>query len=160
MRGKWGWLVGVICLGAVALRGFSGAQEPEGAASKTRRADADAGAAPSANTPAPVGDRATGVAAEERPSQVDGGAAAEEPSDEQIAAGIRQSFLRDPTSRGSGLQVESERKGIVTLRGIVASEAARARAIEIARTRSGVKVVIDQLEVVPNHDPAPAGEVR
>jgi hyperosmotically inducible protein len=39
--------------------------------------------------------------------------------------------------------------GVVTLQGTVTSEAARARALEVARKNDGVKSVVDQLKIAP-----------
>ena len=47
----------------------------------------------------------------------------------------------------SGINVDTDRDGVVTLRGTVSSSADRARAVDIARRTDGVRKVVDSLNV-------------
>jgi hypothetical protein len=47
----------------------------------------------------------------------------------------------------SNINVDTDRDGVVTLRGSVSSDADRARAVDIARRTDGVRKVVDSLTV-------------
>ena len=66
---------------------------------------------------------------------------------------IHSEMVDEDLLSGSNIDVDVD-KGVVTLQGIVASEAGRSRAIAVAKSSDGVKNVIDQLRVVPSHHDA------
>ena len=59
-------------------------------------------------------------------------------------------FVPEDALSGSNIDVDVK-NGLVTLQGTVPNEAARARAIAIAKGADGVKGVTDQLRVAPEH---------
>lgn len=61
---------------------------------------------------------------------------------------IHSEFVNEDELGGSNIDVDVK-NGVVTLKGTVPSEAARAKAIAEARQNDGVKNVVDQLRVVP-----------
>ncbi len=65
-------------------------------------------------------------------------------SDRDIETDVLDRLRQDPMTERFPLSVTSE-EGVVTLAGFVRSEAARMRAVSIARGASGVKGVIDNL---------------
>lgn len=66
---------------------------------------------------------------------------------------VHSEFVNEDVLSGSNIDVDVK-NGMVTLQGTVPSEAARSRAIAVAKANNGVKGVIDQLKVVPTmaHD--------
>jgi hyperosmotically inducible protein len=66
---------------------------------------------------------------------------------------VHSEFVNEDVLSGSNIDVDV-RNGMVTLQGTVPSEAARSRAMAVAKANDGVKGVIDQLTVVPTmaHD--------
>ena len=66
---------------------------------------------------------------------------------------IHAEMVDEDLLSGSDIDVDVE-KGVVTLQGTVRSDAARSRAVAVARSSDGVKNVIDQLRVVPAHGEA------
>ena len=66
---------------------------------------------------------------------------------------IHAEMVDEDVLSGSNIDVDVD-KGVVTLQGTVRSEAARSRAIAVAKSSDGVKNVIDQLRVVPAHGEA------
>jgi hyperosmotically inducible periplasmic protein len=64
---------------------------------------------------------------------------------------VHSEFVNEDVLAGSNIDVDVK-NGIVTLQGTVPSEAARARALELARKNDGVKNVVDQLRIAPAHD--------
>jgi hyperosmotically inducible protein len=66
---------------------------------------------------------------------------------------IHAEMVDEDVLSGSNIDVDVD-KGVVTLQGTVRSEAARSRAIAVAKSSDGVKNVIDQLRVVPAHGDA------
>lgn len=66
---------------------------------------------------------------------------------------VHSEFVNEDVLSGSNIDVDVK-NGMVTLQGTVPSEAARSRAIAVAKANDGVKGVIDQLKVVPTmaHD--------
>jgi osmotically-inducible protein OsmY len=76
-------------------------------------------------------------------------AGANEKIDPLITASVKMKFAGDDLVKAHQINVDSERDGVVTLRGTVPSEAAHKRAVEIAKTTDGVRQVNDQLKVVP-----------
>jgi hyperosmotically inducible periplasmic protein len=61
---------------------------------------------------------------------------------------VHSEFVNEDVLAGSNIDVDSK-NGVVTLQGTVPSEAARARALELARKNDGVKNVVDQLRIAP-----------
>jgi hyperosmotically inducible periplasmic protein len=83
------------------------------------------------------------------PPATDRPAGANEKVDPLITAKVKMKFAADDLVKAHQINVDSERDGVVTLRGTVPSETAHKRAIEIAKTTEGVRQVNDQLKVVP-----------
>ena len=69
-----------------------------------------------------------------------------------ITMKIHSSYIPENVLEGSNIDVDTT-SGVVTLNGTVPSEAARARAIALAKATDGVKSVTDKLRVTP-----PAGK--
>jgi len=61
---------------------------------------------------------------------------------------VHSEFVNEDLLGGSNIDVDVK-NGVVTLQGTVTSEAARARALEVARKNDGVKNVVDQLRIAP-----------
>ena len=61
---------------------------------------------------------------------------------------VHSEFVDEDVLSGSNIDVDVK-NGVVTLQGTVASEAAKARALEVARKNDGVKNVVDQLKIAP-----------
>jgi hyperosmotically inducible periplasmic protein len=61
---------------------------------------------------------------------------------------VHSEFVNEDVLSGSNIDVDVK-AGVVTLQGTVPSEAARARALELARKNDGVKNVVDQLKIAP-----------
>jgi hyperosmotically inducible periplasmic protein len=61
---------------------------------------------------------------------------------------VHSEFVDEDLLAGSNIDVDVK-NGVVTLQGTVPSEAARARALEVARKNDGVKGVTDQLRIAP-----------
>jgi len=64
---------------------------------------------------------------------------------------VHSEFVNEDVLSGSNIDVDVK-NGMVTLQGTVPSEAARARAIAVARANDGVKGVTDQLRIAPARD--------
>jgi hyperosmotically inducible protein len=64
---------------------------------------------------------------------------------------VHSEFVNEDVLGGSNIDVDVK-NGVVTLQGTVTSEAARARALELARKNDGVKNVVDQLRIAPATD--------
>jgi len=73
--------------------------------------------------------------------------AGEAVSDSWITTKVKAQMVGVDQLKGSDISVDTDRDGVVTLTGSVPNEAARARAIEIARTTKGVHRVVDQLKL-------------
>lgn len=69
-----------------------------------------------------------------------------------ITTKIKAQFFEDDKVKASDIDVDTDKNGVVTLNGTVASEAARARAVEIVHGTEGVRAVKDQLKVKPSRD--------
>lgn len=67
--------------------------------------------------------------------------------DPMVTARVKTSIGGDDRLNDSNIDVDTNRDGVVTLRGTVASEADRARAVDIARRTDGVRRVVDALSV-------------
>jgi hyperosmotically inducible protein len=65
-------------------------------------------------------------------------------TDTGITTNVKAKFLADDAVKSSQLEV-STRNGVVTLTGNVDSEAAKNKALELARTTTGVKSVVDMI---------------
>jgi hyperosmotically inducible protein len=61
---------------------------------------------------------------------------------------VHSEMVDEGVLSGSDIDVDVK-NGVVTLQGTVPSEAARARAVEVAKANDGVKSVVDQLRIVP-----------
>ena len=61
---------------------------------------------------------------------------------------VHSEFVDEDVLSGSNIDVDVK-NGVVTLQGTVPSEAARARALEVAKKNDGVKNVVDQLRIAP-----------
>ncbi len=61
---------------------------------------------------------------------------------------VHSEMLDEGVLAGSDIDVDVD-KGVVTLQGTVPSEAARSRAIAVAKANDGVKSVVDQLRIAP-----------
>ncbi len=100
----------------------------------------------------PGGSRPNVTAARERGAAIAGEAAKavgkvdETLSDSALTAKIKSKMALDDYVRARDIHVETA-DGVVTLSGVVASSAERARAIRLARETKGVKSVHDRLEV-------------
>jgi hyperosmotically inducible protein len=64
---------------------------------------------------------------------------------------VHSEFVNEDVLGGSDIDVDVK-NGVVTLQGTVTSEAARARALELAKKNDGVKSVVDQLRIAPATD--------
>src|SRR5206468_12758318 len=72
----------------------------------------------------------------------------DETSDAYILSRVKSRFVGVDVLKGSDINVDVD-KQVVTLKGTVQSEAARARAIDIAKKTEGVHNVVDHLTVGP-----------
>src|SRR5436190_10609658 len=70
---------------------------------------------------------------------------------------VHSEMLDEDVLSGSNIDVDVK-NGVVTLKGTVPSEAARARAIECAKKNDGVKNVVDQMRIAPAHGTNMAGK--
>jgi hyperosmotically inducible protein len=61
---------------------------------------------------------------------------------------VHSEMLDEDVLEGSNIDVDVK-NGVVTLQGTVPSEAARARALAVAKANDGVKNVVDQLKIAP-----------
>ena len=61
---------------------------------------------------------------------------------------VHSEMVNEDVLSGSDIDVDVK-NGVVTLQGTVPSEAARARAIAVAKANDGVKNVVDQLKIAP-----------
>jgi hyperosmotically inducible protein len=61
---------------------------------------------------------------------------------------VHSEFVNEDVLSGSNIDVDVK-NGVVTLQGTVPSEAARARALALAKANDGVKSVVDQLKIGP-----------
>jgi osmotically-inducible protein OsmY len=61
---------------------------------------------------------------------------------------VHSEMVDEDVLNGSNIDVDVK-NGVVTLQGTVPSEAARARALAVAKTNDGVKSVVDQLRIAP-----------
>lgn len=75
-----------------------------------------------------------------------GAAAADPVDDDTIYDRVRQRLYNDPDVKGYNIGIQV-RDGVVTLTGTVASEKIRSKAEKISRKVSGVKQVINKLQV-------------
>jgi osmotically-inducible protein OsmY len=64
---------------------------------------------------------------------------------------VHSEMVDEDVLNGSNIDVDAK-DGVVTLQGTVPSEAARARALEVAKKNDGVKRVVDQLRIAPARD--------
>jgi len=64
---------------------------------------------------------------------------------------VHSEMVNEDLLGGSNIDVDVK-NGVVTLQGTIPSEAARARALEVAKKNDGVKNVVDQLKIAPAGD--------
>jgi len=76
------------------------------------------------------------------------GKVADESSDAYILSRVKSRFVGVDVLKGSDINVDCDKK-VVTLKGTVPSEAARARAIDLAKHTEGVHEVVDHLTIGP-----------
>ena len=72
---------------------------------------------------------------------------------------VHSEMLDEDVLDGSNIDVDVK-NGVVTLQGTVPTEAARARAIAVAKANDGVKNVVDQLKIAPARAGAPGTMAR
>jgi osmotically-inducible protein OsmY len=65
-----------------------------------------------------------------------------------ILSAVKTRFVGEDLLKGSDINVDCDQH-IVTLKGTVASQAGRDRAVELARGTKGVQKVVDRLVIVP-----------
>lgn len=65
---------------------------------------------------------------------------------------VHSEMIDEDLLSGSNIDVDVK-NGVVTLQGTVSSEAARARAVAVAKANDGVKSVVDQLRIAPGAKP-------
>jgi hyperosmotically inducible protein len=101
-------------------------------------------------------DRQTEVAKDRAERNLDPKTAAHETShrdkdviDPLVTAKVKTKIIRDDLLDKSDVNVDTDADGLVTLKGTVPSEAAKTRALELARTTDGVRKVVDHLTVKP-----------
>jgi hyperosmotically inducible protein len=84
------------------------------------------------------------------PGQVEAGRASQVGAikDAYLVMKVHSEFINEDVLNGSDIDVDAK-DGMVTLQGTVPSEAARKRALELARKNDGVKGVTDELRVIP-----------
>jgi hyperosmotically inducible protein len=68
-------------------------------------------------------------------------------TDPLVTAKVKTKIIRDDLLDKSDINVDTDADGLVTLKGTVTSDAAKTRALELARTTEGVRKVVDRLEV-------------
>lgn len=73
-------------------------------------------------------------------------AAEKQVSDDAIHDRVRRRLAEDPVVKGGGLEVDVK-QGVVTLKGAVEVEKQKQKAEKLAKKVSGVKQVINQLQV-------------
>ena len=71
---------------------------------------------------------------------------------------VHSEMVDEGVLSGSDIDVDVK-DGVVTLQGTVPTEAARARALEVARKNDGVKRVVDQLKIGPPQGASTAGSM-
>ena len=76
--------------------------------------------------------------------------------DPLVTAKVKTKFAADDLVKAHTINVDTDKDGVVTLRGTVPSQAAHQRALEIARTTEGVRRINDLLVVSPTGNPPPA----
>jgi osmotically-inducible protein OsmY len=69
-------------------------------------------------------------------------------NDAWITTKVKTDFVNEDLLKGSSINVDSNNH-VVTLKGTVASEAGRDRAVQVAKTTKGVSRVIDELRIAP-----------
>ena len=72
---------------------------------------------------------------------------------------VTQRIEWDKQLAGSTLQLEAQPGGVMVLKGSVASDSAKARAVDLAESTSGVVSVVDELAVVRDVKVVPARAV-
>jgi osmotically-inducible protein OsmY len=70
---------------------------------------------------------------------------------------VHSEMVDEDVLSGSNIDVDAK-NGVITLQGTVPSEAARARALAVAKANDGVKNVVDQLKIAPARGTNMAGK--
>ena len=73
--------------------------------------------------------------------------AADDVSDAWITTKLKAQYTTESAFKNASIKVDTENRGHVRLQGIVPTETARAKALEVARTTKGVRDVKDDLIV-------------
>ncbi len=73
-------------------------------------------------------------------------------SDAGVTTAVKSKFVADETVKAYKIDVDTKDR-VVTLKGEVDTDLARARAVELARTTEGVRDVVDALIVAPGATP-------
>ncbi len=81
-------------------------------------------------------------------SQAVAGDVADVVTDAWLITRLKAEFLGDAALEGSDIDVDADHH-VVTLKGTVATEAGRSRAVQVAKTTKGVTQVVDALTVGP-----------
>jgi osmotically-inducible protein OsmY len=68
-------------------------------------------------------------------------------ADPWVTTKVKTKILADDLLDKSEINVDTDRDGVVTLKGYVPTPAAETRALELARTTEGVRKVVDRLDV-------------
>jgi hyperosmotically inducible protein len=71
----------------------------------------------------------------------------DEVSDSWITTKVKSEYFGADALKGSDITVDTDHEGVVTLIGTVPSDAARVRAVELARSTKGVRRVVDELKI-------------
>jgi hyperosmotically inducible protein len=77
-------------------------------------------------------------------------------SDAGVTTAVKAKLVADDTVKANKIDVDTKDR-VVTLKGEVDTDIARARAVELARATNGVRDVVDQMVVAPG--PAPTSGV-
>jgi osmotically-inducible protein OsmY len=72
--------------------------------------------------------------------------------DALVTAGVKARLLEDATKRVNAINVDTS-GGVVTLKGTVESQEARANAEAVAKSAQGVTSVVNELTVAPSEPP-------
>lgn len=143
-------IVIVIIAAGVFFLGWNlrGDREVDVAATETREAVGTAGenaaqATRDAGSTAADKGREIGATAGERAGEA-AGAAQRALSDGSLTTKIKAKMALDDTVKALNLNVDTA-AGVVTVKGVVHSEAERQRALQLARETAGVRQVVDQL---------------
>jgi hyperosmotically inducible protein len=82
-----------------------------------------------------------------RPTNTRNDSAGDEITDSWITTKVKSQFIGVDALKGSDLSVDTDHEGVVTLSGTAPNEAARARAVDIAKATKGVRRVVDNIRL-------------